>query len=78
MVSMVSSFSNPGFSPVHTHPPHFFAMVAMSKTSIRETVDAVFAPFLAKICREFALLHRELALSVVGDSTSTLMFAISE
>ncbi|KAM2712460.1 hypothetical protein EV1_032458 [Malus domestica] len=36
---MVSSFSNPGFPPVHTHPPPFSAMVAVSETSIRETED---------------------------------------
>ncbi|XP_070681462.1 uncharacterized protein [Malus domestica] len=70
---MVSSFSNPGFPPVHTHPPTFSAMVAAPKDSLRETLDALFAPYLAKIRRA-----RELALSAEGDSTPTLMFAISD
>ncbi|KAB2633876.1 RAN GTPase-activating protein 2-like [Pyrus ussuriensis x Pyrus communis] len=60
---MVSSFSNPGFPPVHTHPPTFFAMVAANKDSLRKTLDALFAPFL--VLRSV-------------DSTSTPMFAISD
>ncbi|KAM1559324.1 hypothetical protein FF1_002664 [Malus domestica] len=70
---MVSSFSNPGFPPVHTHPPTFSAMVAANEDSLRETLDALFAPYLARIRRA-----RELALSAEGDSTPTPMFAISD
>ncbi|TQE06322.1 hypothetical protein C1H46_008091 [Malus baccata] len=60
---MASSFSYPGFPPVHTHPPSFSAMVAVPKASIREVVDLAFAPFLAKVRCDFALLRYELALN---------------
>ena len=70
---MVSSFSNPGFPHVHTHPPTFSAMVAANKDSLRETLDALFTPYLAKIRRA-----RELAFRVEGDSTPTPLFAISD
>ncbi|KAM1030738.1 hypothetical protein ACFX13_035309 [Malus domestica] len=69
---MVSSFSNLGFPPMHTHPPTFCAMVAANKDSLRKTLDALFAPYLAKIRHA-----RELALNAEGDSTLTPMFAIS-
>ncbi|KAB2635920.1 RAN GTPase-activating protein 2-like [Pyrus ussuriensis x Pyrus communis] len=68
---MVSSFSNPGFLPVHTHPPTFSAMVAANNDSLRETLDALFAPFLAMICRA-----RKLALSKL-DFTSTPIDSIN-
>ncbi|KAM2269047.1 hypothetical protein ACFX1S_047095 [Malus domestica] len=70
---MVSSFSNPGFPPVHTHPPTFSAMVAANEDSLRETLDALFAPYLARI-----RCARELTLSAEGDSTPTPMFAIND
>ena len=58
---MVSAFSNPGFPPMHTHPPTLSAMVAANDDSFRATVDALFAPYLARIRRA-----RELALSDGG------------
>ncbi|RXH67597.1 hypothetical protein DVH24_027744 [Malus domestica] len=73
ILSMVSSFSNPGFPHVHTHPPMFSAMVAANEDLLRETLNALFAPYFAKIFRA-----RELALSAEGDSTPTPMFAISD
>ena len=73
MVSMVSSFSNPSFPHVHTHPPTFSTMVAATEDSLRETLHALFAPYLSKIRHD-----RELVLSTEGDCTLTPMFAISD
>ncbi|XP_050157912.1 uncharacterized protein LOC126631804 [Malus sylvestris] len=70
---MVSSFTNPGFPHVHTHPPTFSAMVAAHEDSLHETLDTLFTPYLAKIRRA-----RELVLSAQGDFTPTSMFAISD
>ncbi|KAM1084609.1 hypothetical protein ACFX15_022340 [Malus domestica] len=70
---MVSSFSNPGFPPAHTHPPTFSFVVATNEDSLHETLDALFAPYLAKIHHA-----HELALSGDRDSTLTPMFAISD
>ncbi|KAM2020152.1 hypothetical protein ACFX1T_022874 [Malus domestica] len=70
---MGSYFSNPGFPPAYTHPSTFSFMVATNEDLFHETLDALFAPYLAKIRHA-----HELALSVDRDSTPTPMFAISD
>ena len=67
---MVSAFSNPGFPPMHTHPPTLSAMVAANEDSFHATVDALFAPYLGRI-----RCARELALSDGGVSDPAQMIS---